>query len=57
MTADKDKKPRQWMDEILAEPSLEKRREILSRVPANLLPIVKTHVKIFWGRKKTNAAK
>lgn len=52
----KEKRPRQWAAEIAELPTLEERRERLKLVPEEQLPLVKTHLKNFWGRKKLNAA-
>lgn len=46
-----EKWPRHYAKEILAEPSLEKRRAMLAEVPERLRPIVESHVRMGWGKK------
>jgi len=38
-----------WIAQI---PTLNERREALKKVPAHLLPIVQTHLRLAWERKK-----
>jgi hypothetical protein len=56
MKTQQHKPPRQWAAEIAALASLEQRRESLQKVQQHLRPIVETHLKNFWLRKKHNAA-
>lgn len=47
-----DKPPRQWAAEIAARRTLEDRRAALNQVPANLRPLVETHLKLTWQKRK-----
>jgi len=47
-----DKPPRQWAIEIAALPDLPARRMALEWVPDNCRPIVETHLRLAWMRKK-----
>lgn len=43
--------PRKFAQSIIRESSLEKRREMLSKVPQHLQEMVKTHVQNHWNRR------
>jgi hypothetical protein len=47
-----EKRPRDWAAEIASIESLEDRRELLKKVPAELQELVKTHLKIYWFTKQ-----
>lgn len=47
-----DKPPRRWAAEIAAKRTLADRREALDQVPANLRPLVETHLKQIWQKRE-----
>lgn len=47
-----DKAPRQHATEIAALPTKEQRNRALAKVPKHLQALVKTHVKIYFMRRK-----
>ncbi|MEM1189918.1 MAG: hypothetical protein AAGI72_15405 [Pseudomonadota bacterium] len=48
--------PRQYAGDILAERSLDKRRELLEAVPAHLRAMVEFHVHHGWQREREAVA-
>ncbi|MEX1197830.1 MAG: hypothetical protein WEB57_08235 [Pseudohongiellaceae bacterium] len=49
-----DIRPRQWAADIAALPTVEQRRALLKQVPERIRPLVKTHLRITWERRKAN---